>query len=162
MAHLLHEADYWRQELGVGGDSDAGDRLLGHWRFVTLGHWKSLLGMAIRIVILSGLVGICHKGCEGAHVTVIGAAATAEDSQAEVFMDLPHPCGEVFRVVVFEVVELHELCGAQDGGVGFELDQAAGDENREHPLVPQSPDCDRGMDAADRVEQWRCLCVYAL
>ena len=84
-------------------------------------------------------------------MTVVGAAATAEDSQAEVFMDLPHPCGEVFRVVAFEVVELHD-----------ELDQAADDEIREHPLVPQSPGCDRGMDAADRVEQWRCLCVYAL
>ncbi len=40
-----------------------------------------------------------HPGGQSPHVTVISAAATAEDAQAEVFVDLPHLGGEALGVV---------------------------------------------------------------
>jgi hypothetical protein len=59
-------------------------------------------------------------------VAVVGAAATAKDSQAELLVNLPHSGGEVLGVIALWMVESNELFSAQGGCVGFELDQAAG------------------------------------
>jgi hypothetical protein len=45
-------------------------------------------------------------------VAVVRAAASAEDAQAEVPVDLPHLVGEAFGVIALRVVEPDELLGA--------------------------------------------------
>jgi hypothetical protein len=67
-------------------------------------------------------------------VAVVGAAAPAQDAQAEVFVDLPHLLGEALWVVAFGVVKLDEFLGAKRGGVSLELVQPACDEVREKRL----------------------------
>ncbi len=48
-------------------------------------------------------------------MAVIGAAAPAEDAQAEVLVDLPHLGGEALGSVAFGVVELDEFLGIYSG-----------------------------------------------